>query len=129
MNSLGSRDLVKGILHLLPYVSLPYSSSPFSSLACLCQCVCAKSLHLCLAVCDPMDCSPPGSSVHGILQARILEWVTMPFSRGSSQPKDRTHVFCSSCIAGRFFTAEPPGKPWCQKTLILSGFPLSPRSL
>ena len=55
-----------------------------------------------------MDCSPPGSSVHGISQARILEWVSFSFSRGSSQPRDRTHV---SCIAGGFFTAEPPGKP------------------
>ena len=52
-------------------------------------------------VCHPMDCSPPGSSVHGILQARILEWVTMPFSRGSSWPRDRTR---GSCLAGRFFT-------------------------
>ena len=42
----------------------------------------------CLILCDPMDCSPPGSSVHGILQARILEWVTMPSSRGSSWPRD-----------------------------------------
>ena len=62
----------------------------------------------CLTLCDPMDCSPPGSSVHGILQARILEWVAFPFSRGSSQPRDETQV---SCIAGGFFTAEPPGKP------------------
>ena len=54
-----------------------------------------------VALCDPMDCSPPGSSVHGILQARILEWVAIPFSRGSSQPRDRTPV---SYIAGRFFT-------------------------
>ena len=54
----------------------------------------------CPALCDPMDYSPPGSSVHGILQARILEWVAMPFSRGSS-PKDRTWV---SSNAGRFFT-------------------------
>ena len=49
----------------------------------------------------PMDCSPPGSSVHGILQARILEWVDMPSSRGSSQPRDQTQV---SPIAGGFFT-------------------------
>ena len=49
----------------------------------------------------PMDCSPPGSSIHGILQARILEWVTMPSSKGSSQPRDQT---CVSCIAGGFFT-------------------------
>ena len=58
-----------------------------------------------------MDCSPPGSSVCGILQARILEWVAMPSSRGSSQPRDGTHVSCGSCIAGGFFITEPPGKP------------------
>ena len=48
--------------------------------------------QLCLTLCDPMDCSPPGSSAHGILQARVLEWVAIPFSRGSSQPKDQTWV-------------------------------------
>ena len=56
--------------------------------------------ELCLTLCNSMDCSPPGSSVHGILQARILEWVAMLSSRGSSQPMDRTQV---SRIAGRFF--------------------------
>ena len=61
-------------------------------------CLVAQS---CLTLCDPVDCSPPGSSVHGILQARILEWVAMPFSRRSSQPRDRTQL---SCIAGGFFT-------------------------
>ena len=50
------------------------------------------------------DCSLPGSSVHGILQARILEWVAMPSSRGSSQPRNWTHISCVSCIADRFFT-------------------------
>ena len=50
--------------------------------------VCAKSLQLYLTLCNPMDCSRPGSSVCGILQARILEWVVMPFSRRSSQPRD-----------------------------------------
>ena len=50
---------------------------------------------------DPMDGSQPGSSVHGILQAGTLEWVAVPFSRGSSQPRDRTQF---SCIAGRIFT-------------------------
>ena len=55
-----------------------------------------------------MDCSLPGSSVHGIYQAETLEQVTISFSRASSQPRDRTWV---SCIAGGFFTAEPPGKP------------------
>ena len=58
-----------------------------------------KSLS-CVQLCDPVDCSPPGSSVRGILQARILEWVAISFSRGSSQPADRTWV---SCIAGRHF--------------------------
>ena len=56
-----------------------------------------------LTLCDPMAYSPPGSSVQEILQERILEWVTIPFSRRS---RDRTRV---SCIAGRFFTTEPPG--------------------
>ena len=62
--------------------------------------------------CNPMDCSPPGSSVHGILQARILEWVAISFSRRSSQPKDRTRV---SSVAGWFFTIwatqEAPTQP------------------
>ena len=52
--------------------------------------VSAKSFQSCPTLCDPMDCSPPGSYVHGILQARILEWVTIPSSRGSSQPRDQT---------------------------------------
>ena len=54
----------------------------------------------CLTLCNPIDDSPPDSSVDGILQARILEWVAIPFSRGSSQPRDRTQV---SYTAGRFF--------------------------
>ena len=57
----------------------------------------------CPTLCDPVGCSPPGSSVHGILQARILEWVAMSFSRGSSWPRDQT-LGLISCIAGRFFT-------------------------
>ena len=62
-------------------------------------------------LCDPLDCSPPGSSAHGIIQARILKWVAMPSSKGSSQPRDRSPASCISCIAGGFFTTEPPGKP------------------
>ena len=53
-----------------------------------------------IRLCDPVDCSPPGSSVHGILQARILEWVAISFSRGSSRPRDQTQI---SRIAGRRF--------------------------
>ena len=58
----------------------------------------AKSFHLCPTLCDATNCSPPGSSVHGILQARMLEWVAMPFSRGSSRPRDWIHVYWISCI-------------------------------
>ena len=54
-----------------------------------------------------MDCSPPGYSVHGILQARVLEWVAISSSKGCFQPRDRTQV---SQIAGRFFITVPPGK-------------------
>ena len=64
-------------------------------------CVHAKLLQSCPTLCKPMDCSPPGSSVCKILQARILEWVAMPSSRGSSRSRDGTQV---SCIASRFFT-------------------------
>ena len=69
----------------------------------MCVCSVAKSRPI---LCDSMDCSPLGSSVHGIFQARILEWVAMPSSRGSSPPRDRTSI---SCIAGRFFTTESLG--------------------
>ena len=61
-----------------------------------------KVTQLCLTLCDPMDCCPPSSSVHGILQARILEWVAYPFYSGSSQPRNWTGVLC---IAGGFFTS------------------------
>ena len=61
----------------------------------------AKSLQLCLTLCKPTDCSPPGSSVEGILQARILEWVAMPSSRGSSQPRDWTCISYVFCIGRR----------------------------
>ena len=54
--------------------------------------MCVLIAQMCLTLCDPMDRNPPGSSVHGILQARILEWVAILFSRGSSRPRDRTRV-------------------------------------
>ena len=73
-------------------------------------CVHVWVTQLCLTLCNPMDCSLPGSSVHGILQARILEWVAISFSRGSSWPRDWTHVSCVS-YPGRwgFFTTAPLG--------------------
>ena len=81
----------------------PFTDEGINRMSCR-QCdiawVCAQ---LCPALCDP-----PGSSVNGILPARTLEWVTISSSRGSSQSRDWIHV---SCTVGRFFTAEPPGKP------------------
>ena len=79
------------------------------------------SLLSLVKLCKPMDCRPPGSSVHGILQVRILEWVAIPFSRVSSWPRVQTQV---SFIAGRFFTI------WATKEDVYIGFlsPLSPFS-
>ena len=70
----------------------------------LCVCLFTQS---CPTLCEPMDCNPPGSSVHAISQARILEWVVISFSRGSSWPRHQIQV---SCIAGGFFTSWATGK-------------------
>ena len=67
------------------------------------QCVLCLVTQSCLTHCDPLDCSPPGSCVHGVLQARILEWVAMPSSRGSSQPR-------SPALQADSLSPEPPGK-------------------
>ena len=75
--------------------------SSFEHCVCVCVCVCEVP-QSCPTLCHPMDCSLPGFSVHRILQARILEWVAISFSRASSRPRDRTQVFCT---AGRVFTA------------------------
>ena len=85
---------------------------------CVCVCVCVFMLvsQLCPTLCHPIDCNPSGSAVRGILQARILRWVAIPFSRGSSL--DRTRISCDSCIAGGFFTSEPPGKPCFFKWML-----------
>ena len=69
----------------------------------------ARSLELCPTLSDPLDCSPPGSFVHGILQARLLEWVAVPSSRGSSQPRDST---CVSCTAGWACREAHTGSGW-----------------
>ena len=70
----------------------------------------------CPTLCGPVNYSPPSSSIHGISQARILEWAAISFFRGSSRPRDQTHI---SCITGRFFTIEPPGKPLEKQNLPL----------
>ena len=69
-------------------------------------CVCAESLQSCLTLCDPMDYSPAGSSVHGILQARILDWVAMSSSRESSQPRTEPKSLTSPALADGFFTTS-----------------------
>ena len=68
------------------------------------MCVCANSLQSCPTLCSSVDCSPPGSSVHGLFQARILEWVAMPSSRGSPDSGIKRAFLISPALAGRFFT-------------------------
>ena len=68
------------------------------------HCSIAQVLSCVWHFCDPMDYSPLGFSVHRIFQARILEWAAISFSRGSSPPRDQTHISCVSSLAGRFFT-------------------------
>ena len=85
-----------------PYTFYKYENHAFR----LCKIFVVSLSHVQL-FCDSMDCSPPGSTVHGISQARILEKFTISFSRGSSRLRDQTHI---SCLTGRFFTTELPGK-------------------
>ena len=73
---------------------------------------CVKSVSCVQLFCDPVNCSLPSSSVHGIFQARLPEWVAISSSRGSSQPRDETFLSCVSCIGGGFFTTKPPGKSY-----------------
>ena len=108
------------------------SSSPFMFSLCVyvCVCVCAKLLQSCLILCDSMDCSLPGSSVHGILQARILEWVTMPSSTGSFQPGDQTCVSYVSYIGRQVFyhlhhLESPYLEIWFLQTFLFLLPPLS----
>ena len=70
-------------------------------------------------LCDPMDCSSPGSSVYGIFQARILEWVAISSPKGSFQPRDQTRT---CCVAGGFFTTEPSGKPYIYISILFLRF-------
>ena len=81
----------------------------------------SSETELCLTLCDTVDCAPPGSSAHEILQARILRWVAIFFSRGSSQTRDLTRV---SAFRGRFFITEPSGRPSGAGTVGESNFSL-----
>ena len=70
----------------------------------------ARLLQSYLTLCDPMECRPPGSSVHRILQGRIMEWVAIPFSKGSSRPRDQTQVF---------YHQESPVILWCKMVFYI----------
>ena len=89
--------------------------------------VSAKSLQLCTTFCYPRDCSPPCFSVHGILQARILEGLAISSSRESSCPRDQTFISCISCIAGGVFTAlSLQGSPHKATHPLVTGAQLEP---
>ena len=111
--SLSMTLLFKSIFHLCgANIELP------DSYLYVCVCVYAQS---CLTLCDSMNCSLPGSTVHGVFQAKILEWVANSYSRGSSQPKDWTHVSCVSCTGRQTLVARVvKNMPAMQETRIRS---------
>ena len=121
-----SRSLILSVSHFLHWQHL--ESNTVTSHLCVCVCVCLVT-QSCMTVYHPMDCSPPGSSVHGILQARILEFclsisnpLFISFSRGSSLPRDQTWVSKSPALTGGFFTSVPPGKPSLQSPILIVCF-------
>ena len=87
---------------------------PLSTTPSWVACMSAKSLQLCPTLCDAMECSPPGSSIYGILQARILHWVAMPSSGGSSPPRGCTLLLC---LLHWHLPLAPSGKSWAISTL------------
>ena len=107
------REAVALVLcHSAPCCSLPLSSAkPFNAKGLLVNRLVHSYVFSCFCptLCHPMDCSLPGASVHGIFQARILAWVAIPSSRGSSWPRDQIQF---SCTAGRFFTVWATKEAW-----------------
>ena len=112
------------IVSLLPKSSLFYLFTPSKTpnywqllipLLPLFVCVCVLVAQSYPTFCHHMDCSLPHSSVHGILQARILEWVAVPFSKGPSSPRDRTQVFCMQADS---LPSEPTGKPFTVSVVL-----------
>ena len=100
-NESSTEDFLSHVLYcdyLSSFTYLVYSSPPsfnFWSAIYYNSCCCGSSVtRSCPTLCNPIDCSPPGSSTHGIFQARILEWVATSFSRGSSWPRDQAHISC-----------------------------------
>ena len=82
------------VCHLIFCVFCLLKTKRFTHIVLYCACVHAKSLKSCSTLCDPMGCSPSGSSVHGIFQATVLEWVAISSSRGTARSNDRTHISC-----------------------------------
>ena len=93
--------IVQTVRYEISYKDILYSTRTIDTQITNYEKVKVLVAQLCLILCDPMDCSLPGSSVHGILQARILESIFIPFSRGSSQPRNQTQV---SHTGSGFFT-------------------------
>ena len=118
---------MKCAVHSVSEIFLFVITSIYSSIIYMCVCVCVcVYVYVCVCTCvcvcllnhfshvqlrDPLNCSLPGSSVHGILQTRTLEWVAMLSSRGSSQLRDWTCISCVSWVSWGFFSTEPPRKP------------------
>ena len=98
LNFCPHRVAISILVHIFSYVNV------YAHMCIICLC-CGAFMS------DYLVCSLPGSSVHGIFQARILEYITIFSSRASSQSRDQTHISCSSALTGRFFTTEPPKKP------------------
>ena len=106
-------------------LSHPYMTTGETMWGLDCKESCVLVTQACPTLCNPTDCSPPGFSAHGILQARILEWIAIPFSRGTSQPRDWALV---SCLTGKFFTIWATKKAehrridafelWCWRRLL-----------
>ena len=107
----------------LPFASHPSLRHPLHLLQRpYMHCVCVLVTKPCLIPCDPMDCSPPRSSVYGIFQARILEWVAIPFSRVSSRPRDQTRVSYVSCTGSGFFTISATWEAYGAYSKVLNPF-------
>ena len=110
MNDLTPAQFPTVTIHLMYFYIVIFISIYFLIYYIIGMCACMLN-HFChVQLCNAIDGSRP-DSIHGIFQARIPEQVVMTSSRGSSQPRDQTLASCGSCVEGRFFTAEPPGKP------------------
>ena len=126
LSSFQSQTLITRLLLLLDYIiQLVHGPAALVSSGRLMHaCSVARSY---LTLCNPMGCNPPGSSVHGIFHARILEWVAIFSSRGSSPPRNQEPTSLESpALAGRFFPPAPPGKPG--RLIGMQNFQARPRS-